>query len=91
MANGEHFHAVAAFGHAVERDIAGPAMGDHQFALPSAHGTADVRMAFQNFYCVDDDLRRVVRGLRIDADEEIEQSLEIGQGARAVDDAGHGL
>jgi hypothetical protein len=29
--------------------------------------------------------------LRIDADEEIEQSLEIGQGARAVDDAGHGL
>ena len=66
MPDREHFHLVSSRGYPVQRHVSGPAMRYDQFTQPSTDGTADVWMALEYFDGVDDELRRLDCGQRID-------------------------
>lgn len=55
--NGEHLDPVAARRYPVQRDVAAPAVGDHEFTQPSSDRPADVRVTFQHPNRVYDDFR----------------------------------
>jgi len=88
MADCEHFHSVSSWCYPVQHHISGPAVGYDQFTQPSTDGTADVWMALEYFDGVDDELRRLDRGKRVDGSQLIEQPIEIDQRTRTVGNRG---
>ena len=89
--DGKHLDPVAARRDPVQRDVAGPTVGDHELTQPSSDRPTDVRVTFQHPNCVYDDLRRVDGGTGLDCSQEIEQPVEIGQRAGLVAQVRSGL
>ncbi len=85
MTDGEDQNDVLIRLDAVEGDIAGLASRNHKFSEPMLDGTANQWMTFQHGNCFLDQPNRLRRGGRIDLDQEVGKSLEIGQRLFRVD------
>jgi hypothetical protein len=70
--DGKPLDPVAARRDSVQRDIAGPTVGDHEFTQPSSDRPTDVRVTFQHPNRVYDDLRRVDGRNGFDRSKEVE-------------------
>jgi len=70
--DGKDLYLVPARRNPVERDIPGPAIGDHEFTQASSDRPADVRVTFQHPNGVHDDLRCVDGGSGFDCSKEVE-------------------
>ena len=85
MADGQDQDGVLIRLEAVEGDIAGLASRNHKFSEPMLDGTANQLMTFQHGNGFLDQPHRLCGGGRIDLDQEIGKSLEIGQRLFRVD------
>jgi hypothetical protein len=88
MPDGEELDVVPAEPRAVQRDVPGTAVRDHELPQASPDGPADVRVTLEDRDGVDDHRCGGDRSVRILDREEIDESIEVGQGPRAVGDSG---
>lgn len=86
--DGEDFDPIRAWRHAVERDVSGPAVGDHQFAQRTANRTPDVRMTLEDPDRVENHLACIDRSGGIRGGDEVKEPVEIGKRVRGVGDSG---
>ena len=88
MPDGEDLDSLLADRHAVQRDVPRAAVGDYELPQTSPDGPADVRVTFEDLHGIYDRRSRGERSVRVPGSDEIEQSIEVGQGPRAIGDRG---
>lgn len=82
----EDFDPFGASPCAIERDVAAPAVRDHQLAQVLPHRTSDQRVAFEDPDGFDDQCAGLRGSRRIARREEVEQAVQVRESPLAVND-----
>jgi hypothetical protein len=88
MPDGKDLDALPSGRHAVQRNVPGTPVRDHELPQASLDGAADVRVTFEDRHGVHDHRCCGDRSVRVLGSEEIEAPIEVGHGPRAVGDGG---
>ena len=90
MAQGEDLHLAALVRHAIQSDVACPAMRDHELTQLATPRPPDVGMTLEDRYGIDDERRCSVCNSRVVLDEKIEHTIDVGERTGAIEDNGQG-
>lgn len=91
MPNGEYPHLVVEHGEAVQGDVAGGPIGDHQFTQLTFDATPQQWMLTERLNGGADRARCGDRGLRILGEKMLKDALDMLDGARGIDYFRHGF